>query len=115
MVLDWVSRVNWVDVVFLIIILRSTYVGSQKGFFAELFNILGMGVAIVLSIHFYSRITTFLNKYLYIPFNIANLISFLAVAFLVHLLFQLTAGLIKKIVKVEVLPGFNKVISKIGG
>lgn len=113
--MEWVSRVNWVDVLFLIIILRSIYVGSQRGFFAELFNILGMGIAIVLSIQFYSQIAAFLNKYLYIPRNISGIISFLAVAFLIHLLFQFATGLIKKVVKVEIFPNFNKGINAFGG
>lgn len=113
--MEWISKVNWVDVLFLIIILRSSYVGSQRGFFVELFNILGMGIAIVLSIHFYSQIAAFLNKYFYIPVNIANIMSFLTAAFLVHLLFQFTAGLIKKVVKVEIFPGFNKAVNAFGG
>lgn len=113
--MEWVSRVNWVDVLFLIIILRNIYVGSQRGFFAELFNILGMGIAILLSIHFYSQIAAFFNKYLYIPLNISNIISFLAVAFLICLLFQFISAIVKKVVKVEVFPDFNKAINIFGG
>ncbi len=113
--MDWISRVNWVDVLFLIIILRSIYVGAHRGFFTELFNVLGVGIAIVLSIHFYSSGANFLLKYLFIPLNISNLVSFLLIALCVYLLFQLVESIIKKLVKVEVLPDFNKVISKIGG
>ncbi len=113
--MDWVSKVNWVDVLFLIIILRSSYVGAHKGFFTELFNILGVGIAIVLSIHFYSPGANFLLKYLFIPLNISNLVSFVLVALCVYLLFQIVEAIVKKLVKVEVLPDFNKVISKIGG
>jgi len=113
--LDWISKVNWVDVLFLIIILRSIYVGAQKGFFTELFNILGVGIAIVLSIHFYSPGANLLLKYFFIPLNISNLIAFMAVMFFVYLLFQLVENIIKKLIKIEILPNFNKVINKIGG
>jgi uncharacterized membrane protein required for colicin V production len=115
MFLDWVSKVNWVDVLFLIIILRSIYVGSRKGFFTELFNIMGVGVAIVLSIHFYSSGAGLLLKYLSIPLNISNLAAFIAIAFCVYMLFQIVEAIIKKIVKVEIFPNFNKTIDKIGG
>lgn len=113
--MDLISRVNWVDVLFLIIILRSIYVGAHRGFFTELFNVLGVGIAIVLSIHFYSPAAGLLLKYLFIPLNISNLIAFALVALCVYFLFQLVEAVIKKLVKVEILPASNKVISKVGG
>lgn len=113
--MDWVSKVNWVDVLFLIIILRGVYTGAYRGFFTELFNVLGVCVAIVLSIHFYSSGANLLLKYLFVPFNMSNLISFMLIALCVYLLFQLVETIIRKLVKVEALPDFNKAVSKIGG
>jgi uncharacterized membrane protein (Fun14 family) len=39
----------------------------------------------------------------------------MAVMFFVYLLFQLVENIIKKLIKIEILPNFNKVINKIGG
>ncbi len=113
--MDWASKVNWIDILFLIVILRSIYIGSQRGFFTELFNILGIGIAIVLGIHFYLPAGNFLLKYLFIPLNISNLIAFLAIWFLAYLLFRIVEGLVKKLLKIEILPGINKAIDRIGG
>ncbi len=113
--MDWASKVNWIDVLFLIIILRSIYTGSQKGFFTEFFNVLGVGIAIVLGIHFYSPAGNILLKYLFIPLNISNLIAFLTIWFLAYFLFHIIEGLVKKLLKIEILPGINKAIDRIGG
>ncbi|MDD5680497.1 MAG: CvpA family protein [Candidatus Omnitrophica bacterium] len=113
--MDWVSKINWVDVLFLIIVLRSIYVGSRNGFFTELFNVLGVCLAIVLSIHFYSPGANLLLKYFKIPLNISNLTAFIVIMLFVYLLVQLIEAVIKKLIKIEVLPNLNKTIDKIGG
>lgn len=109
MLLAWITRVNWVDVLFVIIVLRSSYVGSQRGFFSELFHILGICFAIVFSIHFYSSVANFFSTYLFIPLNIANLISFFILSLFVYLIFTRIYTFLHKIIKLEVLPAINNI------
>ena len=86
--MEWLARVNWVDVIVIIIILRSTYVGSQRGLLGEFFHIFWIFIAIIFSTHLYFPISQFLNKYLFIAVNISDLISFLFVAGVIYLIFR---------------------------
>lgn len=107
--MEWMARVNWADALVIIIVLRSTYVGSQRGFFGELFYIFGICLAIIFSIHFYALLSNFINKYLFIPLNISDVISFLIITFAICLGFKFIYGLLQKIIKIEVFPAINKV------
>lgn len=107
--MEWMARVNWADVLAIIIVLRSTYVGSQRGFLGELFYILGIWLIIIFSIHFYVPISNFINKYLFISLNISNLISFLIIALALYFGFRFIYGLLQKTIKIEVFPAINKI------
>jgi len=107
--LEWVTRISWADLLVIIIILRSTYVGSQRGLFGELFHILGICLAIVFGIHFYTIISGFINTYLFIPLNIADIIGFLIITLVIYLLLKLCYGLLQKIIKIEMFPAINRV------
>lgn len=107
------SRVNWVDALAIIIILRSTYIGAIRGLLGELFYILGIFLAIIFGLHFYIPIANFMNVNLFIPLNIAYLLSFLLASFLTHLFIVMLYNSIRnmKIVKIEASHG----ISRVGG
>ena len=109
--MEWMTRINWVDALVIIIVLRSTYVGSQRGFFGELFNIIGICFSIIFGIHFYFRLSNFLNAYLLIPLNIANFISFIIIALIVFIVIKYIYGLLTRIIKIEMF----QAISKTGG
>ncbi len=105
------TYISWVDLLVIIVVLRSTYVGSQRGFFGELFHIFGICLVIVFSIHFYTPVSNFLNQYLFIPLNIAYIIGFLIVTIVIYLIFKCIYGFLRKVIKIEAFP----VINKIGG
>jgi uncharacterized membrane protein required for colicin V production len=107
--LEWMARVNWVDVLIVIIVLRNTYIGSHRGFLGELFYILGVYLTIILAIHLYSIVSNFMNRYLLIPLNVSDLISFLLITFIIFFGFRFIYGFIQKIIKVDVFPVINKV------
>ena len=107
--LGWMARVNWADVIAIIIVLRSTYVGSQRGFFGELFYIFGILFTIILSLHLYGNLGNFINRYLFIPLNISNLISFLIIIFILYVGFRFLYGFIQKVIKIEILPAINRI------
>ena len=107
--MEWMTRVSWVDLLVIIIVLRSTYVGSQRGFFGELFHIFGICLVIIFSIHFYTPISNFLNQYLFIPLNIAYIIGFSIITLIVYLVFRAVYNLLWNVVKIEVFPAINKI------
>ena len=113
--MEWLARVNWVDVIVIIIILRSTYVGSQRGLLGEFFHIFWIFIAIIFSTHLYFPISQFLNKYLFIAVNISDLISFLFVAGVIYLIFRFAGKFLQKTVKIEVFPNLNRIGGSILG
>ena len=106
--MEHLARISWVDLIIIIIVLRSTYAGSQRGFFGELFHIAGICLAIVLSMHFYAPLGCFIHTYLYIPINIANVTTFLAITYIIYLIFRIIYGLSSKLIKIEMFPAINK-------
>ena len=107
--MEVITRVNWADVAVLIIILRSVYIGSQRGFFGELFYILGAFLAIIFGMHFYPPLANFINTYLFIQLNIADLMSFLIITLAFYFLFRFFYGLLRKAIKLEIFPGANRI------
>ena len=107
--MEWITRVSWVDLLIVIIVLRGTYVGSQRGFLGELFHIFGICLAIVLGIHFYTPISNFSHTYIFIPLNIAYIISFLLITFVIYVVFKTIYTFLQKLLKIEMLPAINKI------
>ena len=107
--MEWIARISWADLLIVIIVVRTTYTGSQRGFFGELFHIFGICLAIVLGIHFYTPVSDFINTYLFIPLNIADIIGFLLVAITVYLVFSVIYAFLQKIIKIEVFPAINRI------
>ncbi len=104
--MEWIRHVNWTDALAIIIILRSSYVGSQRGLFGELFCIFGLLLAIVLSLHYYYSWAQFMFSYLFMPRHIANILSFVLIAVLVYALFVSVYHFVlnRKILTIEELP-----------
>ena len=107
--MEWITSIKWPDLLVIIIVLKCTYSGSQRGFFGELFHIFGICLAIICGTHFYSPIAIFFNTYVLIPFHVGNILSFGIVAFCCFILFNYIYGLLQKIIKVEMLPLLNKI------
>jgi uncharacterized membrane protein required for colicin V production len=104
-----------VDLLAVIIVVRSTYVGPRRGFFGELFYILGFYLAIIASVHFYPFGSNFINKYLYIPLNISDLISFLIIISCVYFAVKSSYGLLQKLIRIEIFPAINNIIGLLLG
>ena len=107
--MEWMRHISWPDLLVVIIILRSTYMGSQRGFFGELFHIFGICLSIIFGIHFYIPVSYFINTYFFIPLNIAYIIGFLLVIITIYLAFRFIYAFVRKIIKIEVFPDVNKI------
>ena len=74
--MDIITRVNWVDLLALIIILRISYVAFNEGLSHEIFPLTGGIVVVVLSLHYYTKLGQFIwSNIPAIPVEIANLIG----------------------------------------
>lgn len=106
-----VSRINWVDIITLIIIIRTAYMGLDEGCSVEIFKFLGIVLALAGSLNFYTPIGQFLNEHSFLPLGLAQILSFLGLVFIAVIIFKLIHLLFKALVKAE----FVKWLDKSGG
>ena len=107
-----ITRINWVDVLVIIIILRTSYVAFSEGLSHELFPLVGSLVLAISSLHYYARLGTFIRTNLMnMPVAMSEFLSLLAIVVVVGLLFKLLKFLLDLIIKVE----WNPLVEKFGG
>ncbi len=109
--MDWITRINWVDVVLILIVVRSGYVGFQRGVFGELFHLAGFLLSIIVSMHVYGYVVKFFNTYLFLPLNISIFFGFVITAIFIFLVFIVISRFASRVIKVEIFP----LIDRVGG
>ena len=110
--MDILSRVNWVDLLAVIIMLRTIYISFKDGLSHEIFPLFGSILKLVLSLHFYNKLGSMLySKAPIIPESIFNLVSFLAIVLIAGLALKFLKVLVDAIIKVT----WHPLIEKFGG
>ena len=96
------SKFNWVDILTLLLFLRSCFIGSKKGFITELFKVFGLLIAIYISLHYFSQASGILTKW--VPFlgvTFADFLCFVTLAILPYVSVALFRIAVLNFVKVE--------------
>ncbi len=106
---EYLTKINWVDVVILILLIRTSYVGLTRGFSSEFLTLLGIFTSIILAIHNYKKISDFLISRVNLPVEFSNFIGFLIIAAGTFLLCRFVKILFFKIVKLELVGGLEKI------
>jgi uncharacterized membrane protein required for colicin V production len=96
-----ITRLNWVDILFLIIIIRIAYVGSRQGITVEIAKLVGLILSLVVAYHYYPALSNIVVSHSPFPAGFANLICFVFVLVFVNLLFALFRQAVALIIKVE--------------
>ena len=110
--MEIITKINWVDVLVLIIVLRISYIAFQDGLSHEIFPLIGTACTLVLSLHYYNKIFLFLTTNLAkIPVEMANFLSFFVLIVAIGFLFKLIRSIVDKIIKIT----WNPLIEKFGG
>lgn len=78
---------NWIDFIILIIVILFAAEGLRKGFFSQIFNIIGFVIALVSALTFYPLIAKQLTSLFDLPKIAANPIGFLIVWLITETLF----------------------------
>jgi len=111
MLLDIVRQWNWVDILVIIISVRICYVAMKSGFTVELFKLLGIILAIYLSLHYYTTLADFAKERLkikFIPLEFIDFLSFLILCTLGYLICAALREAIHHFVKMQPLPKLNR-------
>jgi uncharacterized membrane protein required for colicin V production len=87
---DWVTHMNWVDFLFLVIIVYSVVTGAWLGFMAECVSLAGVAVGTLVAGLTYSSVATFLG-HLRVPVYARDWVAFVLVFVVVSAIFRVGA------------------------
>ncbi len=110
--MDVMAKANWVDLLVVIIMLRTVYVSFQDGLSRDIFPLFGSILKLILALYFYGKLGSALNSWIaVIPVSICNLAGFLAIVLVSGLALKLLRVLVDAIIKVT----WHPLIEKAGG
>ncbi|NQT75646.1 MAG: CvpA family protein [Candidatus Omnitrophica bacterium] len=82
-------RFNWVDILFVTLVIRICYIGYKKGLFSEQFRLLGLFTAFILSFNNYTRVSNFLTTHTSWSGIKPDAVSFLFIFLLILAIFKI--------------------------
>jgi len=109
--LNILKQCNWVDVFFVIILIRICYVAIKNGFSVELFKLLGTISAVYLALHYYIIFPDYIVGRIgakNIPLEYLTFFSFVSLATLGYLIFMLLRKVFSRFIQLEAVPKLNK-------
>ena len=108
---DFLQKINWIDLLAVILLVRSSYVGFTKGFGWEFFRFLGYLGGAFLSVYYYEYVSQLTGDYLPAVSPFSNLISFTSIYILILFIFKFINTIIEKIIKIEIF----STLERLGG
>ena len=106
-----ITRINWVDILAVIIIVRISYVALQDGLSHEIFPLIGTILTAAISIHYYHDLALFAQGMVSMPVSILDLLAFITLVIGASLIFKLVRVLVDALMKVT----WHPLIEKFGG
>jgi len=84
-------RVNWVDILFVILLVRTGYVGLKSGFLPEFFRLLGLSVAFLFSFNNYTSLSRFMATHVRWLGARPDVLSFLVIFLTILVIFKIVS------------------------
>jgi uncharacterized membrane protein required for colicin V production len=110
--MELITKINWVDILVAILMLRISYVAFRDGLSHEIFPFIGSILIMVLAMHYYTVLgSSASRKMMNMPIELANFLSFLVLVVALGFLVRLLRVALDKIVKVQ----WHPIMEKFGG
>ncbi len=109
--MDILTKINWIDILAAIIVVRIGYVALQDGLSHEIFPLIGTLLNAAISIRYYHDLALSIQGVLTFPIETLNLLSILILVVVMAIVFKLLKFLVDAIVKVE----WHPFVEKFGG
>ena len=107
--MDMITKINWVDLLIVIIMLRISYVAFQDGLSHEIFPLFGTAGTAVICLQYYHKIALFIhNNAVTVPTALLDFVTFVVLIVIVGLLFKLLRVVVDKLIKVTWHPAAEK-------
>ncbi len=88
-------RFNWVDILFVTILIRTSYIGFKNGLLLELFKLVSIVSAYILSFASYAIVSHFISKHTGFTGAMSDIIAFSLIFLLILLIFKLLVSGLK--------------------
>lgn len=105
------QNTNWIDLLIVILLIRSSYVGFTKGFGWELFRFVGYIATVLSAIYYYEFVSQLISDYFPVISSFSNLVSFSGIYLAILFIFKFINLLLEKVIKIETF----STIERIGG
>lgn len=110
--MELISRLNWIDIFVIIVILRISYISFQDGLSRSVLPLIGAITSAVFGLHYYKNTAFFIsNNVIKLPLPLLNIAVFVGIVFITGIIFKIISFVLDKIFKVT----WHPVIEKMGG
>jgi uncharacterized membrane protein required for colicin V production len=95
------TRLNWLDIFIIIIVMRISYVAFQDGLSHQIFPLIGTICTAVIALHYYHNIAVYIyQNAVRLPVKVLDFLSFVLLLIGIGLIFKLLRALSEKIINV---------------
>jgi uncharacterized membrane protein required for colicin V production len=103
-------RFNWVDILFITLLIRIGYIAFKNGFLPEFFRTLGLLSAFIVSFNNYTILSSFISTHTKWTGAEPDIISFLFIFLLTLFIFKILAIATHSLLGCENISGLNKLV-----
>ena len=108
--MDVIMKLNWVDLLVLIVMLRTIYGAFKEGLSHEIFPLFASIASLLLALFYYEKIAEAASS-IPLPISVLNFAGFFLVIFVSKILFKILKGLLDALIKVT----WHPLIERLGG
>ena len=110
--MELIARINWVDVLVVILMLRISYVAFRDGLSHEIFSFLGSVLIVILVMRYYAVFGSFISRNtMNMPAELSDFLSFIILVAASGFLVRLLRIMLDKVLKIQ----WHPMIEKLGG
>ena len=99
MLTDLVKQFNWLDLTFIILLMRILYIAQEKGALVELFKVAGVLIGILISFENFNALGSFIQGKLSLAPELINFVCFVALIIFGYFISMVLRDLVLKFVK----------------
>jgi membrane protein required for colicin V production len=118
MVIDLLSKFNFLDFIILIIFFRICYIAAKVGLSVEIFKFLGVLFSTYISLHYYTAFSDLLKRRFLpkeMPLEFMDFVTFSVIIIVVYLFFVVLRSLLFRFVQLNAIPRINQIAGFILG
>ncbi|MCX5693841.1 MAG: CvpA family protein [Candidatus Omnitrophica bacterium] len=113
MLIDFFSRLNFLDFIILIVLFRICYIAAKMGFSIEIFKLSGVIFSTYIALHYYTPLSDLIQRRFLpkaMPLEFMDFIVFLLLIIFGYLFFVLLRSILFRFIQLNAIPRINQFI-----